>query len=176
MYIQKNKIIAVGLVSIGICFGVFGFINKTPQVHDVSLVATDTYTTPLSDTETKHKPNKETSVVKTTTQKDAGLNFLKNADLLYTTFIIEEKSFRIPFLKGETILDAMTTAMNEDLFTFSGKDFSGIGFFVDTINGKKAERGKSYILWINGKKAEVGVSGYQLLAGDVISWTYEDNY
>lgn len=176
MHIQKNKIIAVGLILLGICFALFGFTEKTNEESKTTALTEDTYTTSLSDLKKTETLETKNPLPTMATSGKTVSNFVKNADWLYATVVIEGKSFDLPFLKGETILDAMTTVMNEDVFTFSGKDFSGIGFFIDSINGKKAEQGKSYILWINGKKAEVGVSGYQLVAGDVISWTYEDNY
>lgn len=60
-------------------------------------------------------------------------------------------------------------------FTFSGKEYSGLGFFVEEINGVKnnTQEGRYWIYYINGKKAQVGISSYILKPNDIIMWKYE---
>ncbi|MDO8575847.1 MAG: DUF4430 domain-containing protein [bacterium] len=77
---------------------------------------------------------------------------------------------------GSTVLDAMKILASTNGFTFSGKDYPSLGFFVDSINGNRAENGYSWILYMNGKLSGTGASQTTLDAGDAIEWRYEKNY
>ena len=77
---------------------------------------------------------------------------------------------------GSTVLDAMKILASTTDFAFSGKDYPSLGFFVDSINGKKAENGHNWILYVNGKLSGTGASQTTLKAGDAIEWRYEISY
>ena len=77
---------------------------------------------------------------------------------------------------GGTVLEAMNTLSADGSLSFSGRDFPGLGFFVEAINGKKSENGYYWILHINGKKSDLGASSAHLKAGDVVEWQYEKGY
>lgn len=78
--------------------------------------------------------------------------------------------------QGSTVLDAMKILASTSAFVFSGKDYPSLGFFVDSINGKKAESGYNWILYVNGTLSGTGASQTTLKAGDAIEWRYERNY
>jgi hypothetical protein len=50
---------------------------------------------------------------------------------------------------------------------------SGLGNFIDEINGIKGTKGRYWIYYINNKKASVGVSKYFVKNGDIIKWSQE---
>ncbi len=77
---------------------------------------------------------------------------------------------------GATVLDAMKILASASNFTFTGKDYPSLGFFVDSINGNRAENGYSWILYLNGKLSGTGASQTTLNAGDAVEWRYEKNY
>jgi len=64
-------------------------------------------------------------------------------------------------------------------FAFTGKDYSSLGFFVESINGLPAQAGKKnsdgfyWILYVNGKSSDLGVSQAKISSGDTIEWKYE---
>ena len=89
---------------------------------------------------------------------------------------VPEVRYSITLSKGSSVYDLLVKAQEETEFRFSGKDFIGLGFFVEEINGKEQNprAGKYWIYYINDQKAEVGISIYKLKSHDVISWKYED--
>jgi len=58
-------------------------------------------------------------------------------------------------------------------FVFKAKEYPGMGYLVEEINGIKGAGGKYWTLYVNGKYATVGVSQYKPNDGDVIDWRYE---
>ena len=69
--------------------------------------------------------------------------------------------------------DALIQAKNSGIITFSGNNYTGLGFFVTDIGTLRAGNGKNLLYYINGKEAIVGVSSYTLKDGDVIEWKLE---
>lgn len=74
------------------------------------------------------------------------------------------------------VIDAMRSLASTSAFTFTGRDYPGLGFFVDSINGKKNADGMYWILYVNGVLATAGVSALSVSAGDTIEWKYEKSY
>lgn len=85
--------------------------------------------------------------------------------------------YKAELTAGSSALDLMEYARQSGQFSFEGREYPGIGFFVDEVAGIKQDprERKYWIYYINGKKATVGVSSYKLQEGDVISWKYEDD-
>ncbi|MBI4093361.1 DUF4430 domain-containing protein [Candidatus Kaiserbacteria bacterium] len=75
-----------------------------------------------------------------------------------------------------TVLDAMHAQKAEGTLSFSGREFPGLGFFVEEINGKRSADGYYWILYVNGTLSQTGVSQTFLSAGDLIEWRYEKGY
>ena len=94
-------------------------------------------------------------------------NRLQAPDAGSTTFTATTTSF---------VLDTMHTLAAEGSLNFSGRDFPGLGFFVEEMNGRKNTGGYYWILLINGKKSDLGASQARLKEGDVVEWRYEKGY
>ncbi|MBI2612484.1 DUF4430 domain-containing protein [Candidatus Kaiserbacteria bacterium] len=75
-----------------------------------------------------------------------------------------------------TVLDAMNARAAEGELSFSGRDFPGLGFFVEEINGRRGADGYYWILRINGELSDRGVSQASVESGDIIEWRYEKGY
>jgi hypothetical protein len=92
------------------------------------------------------------------------------------TFQIENIEFKFSFLPEETLYSSMVKMKNQDLITFSGKEFSGLGFFITEINGvsQNPQKGLYWKYFINEKPANIGISSYVLKRGDKISWKLTD--
>ncbi len=74
-----------------------------------------------------------------------------------------------------TVLDAMRSLASDGL-AFTGKDYPSLGFFVESVNGKKASGGYYWILYVNGKSSDTGASQTRLSAGDTVEWRFEKSY
>ncbi len=74
---------------------------------------------------------------------------------------------------GSSAYDLMNLLKTENKISFFGKDYSGLGFFVEEINGvKNNPAGKNWLYYVNGKPAPVGISNYIIKANDIIEWKY----
>ena len=60
--------------------------------------------------------------------------------------------------------------------TFTGREYTGLGFFVETINGKVPADGKYWFLYVNDGSAQRGASQTTLHAGDRVEWRYQERY
>ncbi|MBI1971363.1 MAG: DUF4430 domain-containing protein [Candidatus Wildermuthbacteria bacterium] len=101
-----------------------------------------------------------------------------NQDVLSISAVldVEGKRYEISLSQGSTVHELMLAAKGQYDFQFSGREFPGMGFFIEEINGlgQNSRAGKYWIYYINGRKAEVGISTYIVQKNDVISWKYED--
>lgn len=94
-----------------------------------------------------------------------GIIVLEINEEKYTTDISEEIS----------IYDFMDKLRTEGKINFKEKTYSGMGKFIEEINGVK-NGDKYWIYYVNNKKANIGVSNYKINNGDIVSWKYEKNY
>jgi len=75
---------------------------------------------------------------------------------------------------GSSVYEMMNLLKNENKIDFSGKNYSGLGFFVEEINGlKNNPLGENWVYYVNGQPAPVGVSNYSIKNNDLIEWKYE---
>jgi|SRR3989344_3844189 len=62
----------------------------------------------------------------------------------------------------------------KEKYTVETKEFTGIGEFVTSINGLKAEDNKNFwAFYVNGKQANEGAGSYKTKNGDIIEWKLE---
>lgn len=97
--------------------------------------------------------------------------------LIPVSLVVEGKSYELKVAPGSSVYNVLEAAREQGL-SFKGREFPGMGFFVEEINGK-AESNRQGMYWIysvNNKKAEVGVSSYIIQPNDVITWSYEKSY
>ncbi|MEK7081157.1 MAG: DUF4430 domain-containing protein, partial [Patescibacteria group bacterium] len=72
-----------------------------------------------------------------------------------------------------SVYDFMNKFRGEGKINFTEKNYTGMGKFIETINGIKGNGNQNWIYYVNGKEAQVGVSNYKINPGDVVSWKYE---
>ncbi len=91
-----------------------------------------------------------------------------------TAIIISGVKYEAAVKPGSSVYDLMNLLSVENKINFSGKDYSGLGFFVEEINGlKNNPTGANWLYYINGQPAPVGVSYYKIKSDDIIEWKYE---
>ncbi|MDO8664164.1 MAG: DUF4430 domain-containing protein [Candidatus Liptonbacteria bacterium] len=95
-------------------------------------------------------------------------------NLIKITLAAGDNKYDISAQKGATVYDAMTTLASTTQFSFSSKYYSGLGYFIDSINGIKNANGNYWTLYVNGTYATVGASAYKLSGNDRIEWKYSD--
>lgn len=104
---------------------------------------------------------------------------LEDRTLIKAVLEAPDLAYSVSMPEGSTAYDLMATAAAQhNDFSFKGKEFSGLGFFVEEINGlpQDKEKGFYWIYYINGEKAPVGISQYKLKANDIITWKYEKEH
>jgi hypothetical protein len=92
------------------------------------------------------------------------------------TVAVAGTSYAVYAPPGSTVLDAMNILASTTPFTFTSKNFPGMGAFVESIDGKENAGGSYWFLYVNGKSAGTGASETRLKAGDTVEWRYEKNY
>ncbi len=106
----------------------------------------------------------------------ANVSFTPLASTITVTFVVEQATTTFHIAKDSTALDLMMAASSSRSLTFTGKEYSGLGTLITSINGKSSDQDHNDLYWIysvNGKKATVGVSQYVLHEGDIVLWSYE---
>jgi hypothetical protein len=74
---------------------------------------------------------------------------------------------------GTALFDILSRARDAGEITFTGKQYSGLGFYVTSI-GSLHESAKNHLFYyINGKPAAVGISSNIPKDGDIIDWKLE---
>ncbi len=86
-----------------------------------------------------------------------------------------DKEYRTSFIEGDSVYKTMEKIRDNEKnnFSFISKEYSGLGIFIDEINGVAGESGKYWIYYVNEKEAGVSVSKYLLKSGDIITWKQE---
>lgn len=89
--------------------------------------------------------------------------------------VINEKRYEAAVPSGSAVLNLMEILKKQNKLDFDGKNSSGLGFFVEEINGIKNNPSANtyWIYYVNGEAAAVGISTYIIKNNDVIAWEYE---
>ncbi len=96
-------------------------------------------------------------------------------NMLAVTIQINGQKYPLNLPEKSTAYDAMTQLVADKKITAVFKEFSGLGYFVDEIDGVKTDKnaGKYWIYYLNGKPAQAGISQYILKNNDSLIWKYE---
>jgi len=88
-----------------------------------------------------------------------------------------DKTYPLSVLPSTTVYEAMQLLQidSRQPFIFSAKKYSGMGYFVEEINGVKNDTKTNayWIMYINSQSAQVGAAQYILKEGDKIEWKFE---
>jgi len=81
----------------------------------------------------------------------------------------------VPAIASKSVYESMLAYQASGGFTFSGREYVGLGFMLESINGKGPSGGKYWFLYINGISSPTGASQTTLKAGDRIEWRYKQS-
>ncbi|MFH0955756.1 MAG: DUF4430 domain-containing protein [Candidatus Falkowbacteria bacterium] len=91
-----------------------------------------------------------------------------------TVMIVNGVKYAAAIESDSSVYDLMELLKQENKINFFGRDYSGLGFFVEEINGvKNNPSGENWVYYVNGQPAQVGVSNYIIKENNVIEWKYE---
>lgn len=85
---------------------------------------------------------------------------------------VDGKTYAASVPASRSVLDAMR-AMQASGLMFVGTEYPSLGFFIESINGKKAADGYNWMLYVNGAQSQTGASQTKISGGDRIEWKYE---
>jgi len=94
-----------------------------------------------------------------------------------TTIIAGNHTYPLAVSPSTTVYKAMQLLQidSRQPFSFSTKEYPGMGYFVDEINNIKNnnQMNEYWIYYINGQSAQMGISNYIIKNNDIITWKYE---
>jgi hypothetical protein len=102
---------------------------------------------------------------------------------IQVTMLISGAQYRTEMKPDSSVYDLMKNLREQKKIDFSGHDYSGMGFFIEEINGVRNNppnplyqggSGKNWLYYVNGRLASIGVSFYKLKNNDTIEWKYEN--
>jgi len=177
---KKTYIIAILLV---LTFGAIALkpeaqAQQTPPVSDVSASVVSTSTTNAAATTHTDSVAVQRALAPVPIPTNAPVqeSNTATAPVPNVTIIAGSSTYAVYVEPHSTVLDAMQEAASSSTFTFTGHDYSSLGFFVESINGKADTDGSYWFLYVNGKSSDTGASETALNAGDTVEWRYEKNY
>lgn len=92
------------------------------------------------------------------------------------TLEINDEKYNSQIENQTSIENFMNKLRKEEKIDFKDKNYTGMGKFIEEINGVKNSGEKNWIYYVNGKKANIGISNYKINIGDIVSWKYEKGY
>jgi hypothetical protein len=75
-------------------------------------------------------------------------------------------------VEGMQLLENQTARLPHP-FTFTDKNYPGMGELIESINGISNTSANDWFVYVNGKESTTGASNIIIHSGDVISWRYE---
>jgi len=133
------------------------------------------------NSQSQSQPDSESKPIDTTVGSQDSLIIEDTANVENTenivTLLAQGKKYIIPFQENTSVYESMQklSARSADHFYFVAREYPGMGFFVEEINGLKNDNraGIYWIYYINGQSAKIGISNYIIKSGDIIEWKYE---
>jgi len=125
-----------------------------------------------------HNNIKSPTVISTVVEKS-----LKEDSPLYTPYslLVNDKEYNLNLSKDKeyTVYELMQllSADSKKPFMFKTKEYTGMGYFVTSINGieNNPKENQYWIYFINEESAKMGISQYVIKKGDVIQWKFEES-
>jgi hypothetical protein len=161
-----KKFIFIGAVSAVVIATIFVYTRENSSLQIIS----DTPSVAASSVPVLHEP--AASIEASVSSSPP----VSTSTVARATVKAGDKTYFVPVTQGETVTAAMRALASTSDFIFTGRDYPGMGEFIDSINGMKNAGGLYWILYVNGVSASSGASAMTVNADDVIEWKYEKSY
>ena len=173
---KQNRIVGV-IVLVVMVIVALGFFESNKKLD---VIVQEVSNTPVQHIEVKEVVEKAKVVSNNNVVVESPTQTAKTEEVKtfnsVATLKIGGGSFRLDFNKDESLYNTLNRLKAAGVITMSGKEYSGLGFFVSEINGLKSSGGKSIIYYVNSEKASIGISNLKLNPEDIIEFKVEDNY
>jgi hypothetical protein len=80
------------------------------------------------------------------------------------------KDLDLAIVPGQNLYQVMTSEANRGKFALSGKEYAGLGFFVEEIGTLQPKQGQFLKFYVNEVESLKGISEYIPQNGDVVRW------
>ncbi|MFA6106247.1 MAG: DUF4430 domain-containing protein [Patescibacteria group bacterium] len=116
-------------------------------------------------------------IKKTDEAPDADEQKISEEKNISINIYVEDKKYEAELAEGNNVYALMDKLRTQNALNFKAKEYSGMGYFIEEINGLKNSplKGMFWIYYINNAPAKAGISNYFPKAGDVIAWKYEES-
>ena len=100
------------------------------------------------------------------------------SNFIHATLTVASTSYTLAIPPGNSLVEGMQLLVNQTVklshpFTFTEKDYPGMGELIESINGISNNSTDDWFVYVNGKESTTGASNIIIHSGDVISWRYE---
>lgn len=165
---KKKKYIVIGSVALLILITSFLFLNFNKKREPPLVI-------PLGQNYNQEKVEPRTRIPIQEKEKRENLPTSPDIKNIKVSLNVLDKTYTINIEDEATVYNMMKNlqSIKENNFSFKAKEYSGLGYFIDEINGIKGAPGKYWIYYVNNIEASVGVSKYILEDGDSILWKQE---
>ena len=172
-HLNKKYIIILTIIFI-IIFSIFIFYPykklEAPEIQKTNLNSTNTTLNPLSGTlKPILKPLRNSERVPKVGEVLAPTN------TNVVTLKIGDTNINLPIQDGASLYDILLAGQKTGQINFTGKNYSGMGFFISSVGDLKEGNGKYLIYYVNGTEANLGISSYIPKVGDVIEWKLQNS-
>lgn len=172
--LNKKYIIGLAIIFI-VIFSIFIFYPykklEAPEIQKTNLNSTNTTLNPLSGTLKpilNHPLNKEM-------MPKAGEVLKEEIPANTITLKLGDTNINLPIQDGASLYDILLAGQKTGQINFTGKNYSGMGFFISSVGDLKEGNGKYLIYYVNGTEANLGISSYIPKVGDVIEWKLQNS-
>lgn len=176
---MQKKIVLVALLTV-ILGGVSIYGLTRPRTAAVPLSATSTTAAvnsgaaPGFDTAPAPLPLPKGTIAVVQSESTSSTHATPATSKESIALTVGTSTYQAPLTASHIVIDAMRALADRDQsFTFDGQEYSGLGFFVQSINGVAAAHGYNWMLYVNGTQSETGASMTKVKLGDRVEWKYE---
>lgn len=92
------------------------------------------------------------------------------------TLVVDGTRYALTAPPGATLKEALDRLDAESDFAYAYRNYSGLGAFVTSINGRASTGDRYWILYVNGAKSAAGISATRIRSGDTFEWKLEAKY
>lgn len=161
-FLPKKKLHSVRLcITLLVCLGSVFFFYRAYAPHESIVLA------PFASVSV------QPSVQRVTTANVVQSGHVTKTSMITARFSVGDTVYPITLPVGSSVYDAMLILSKEHMITFHSDYFSGLGYFIDSIEEVSNTRSKYWTLYVNGIYSKQGASSVIINEGDRIAWKFE---